>query len=68
MYLQNIATGKDTSTSPFTTALFTIAKTRQHPKGLAAEEWIKMRYVYTMRRSSAIKTNKITPFAQYGWT
>ena len=38
MYLQNKVTGKDTSTSMFTTALFTIAKTWKQPKGLATED------------------------------
>ena len=47
----------------FTTALFTIAKTWKQPKGPATEEWIKMWYIYTMRYSSAIKKNKITPSA-----
>ena len=47
----------------FVAALFTIAKTWKQPKCPSTDEWIKMWYVYTMEYYSAIKKNKIMPFA-----
>ena len=48
----------------FTAALFTIAKTWKQSKCPLTDIWIrKMWYVYTMEYSSAIKMNKIMPFA-----
>ena len=48
----------------FTAALFTITQTWKQPKCPSTEEWIKkMWYRYTMEYYSAIKKNKITPFA-----
>ena len=45
-------------------ALFTIAKIWKQPKCPSIDEWIKkMWYIYTMEYYSAIKNNKITPFA-----
>ena len=52
----------------FTAALFTIARTWKQPKCPSTEEWIKkMWHIYTMEYYSAIKKNKIMPFAG-GWT
>ena len=45
-------------------AVFTIAKTWKQPTCLSTENWIKkMWYIYTMEYYSAIKNNKIMPFA-----
>ena len=48
----------------FTAALFTIARTWKQPKCLSIEKWIrKMWCIDTMGYFSAIKKNKIMPFA-----
>ena len=48
----------------FIAALFTRAKTWKQPKCPLTDEWIKkMRYICTMEYFSAIKKNKIMPFA-----
>ena len=52
----------------FTAALQTIAKAWKQPKCPLREEWIKMRYIYTMEYYLAIKRNEIMAFAQHGWT
>ena len=46
---------KDTHTSMFIAALFTITKTRKQPKCPTTKEWIKMWYTHTMEDQSAIK-------------
>ena len=48
----------------FIAVLFTIAKTWKQPKCPSTDEWIKkMWYIYTMECYSAVKKNKIMPFA-----
>ena len=64
IYLDKTIIKEDTCTPMFIAALFTIAKTWKQPKCPLTDEWIKkMRYIYTLEYYSAIKKNKIMPFA-----
>ena len=64
IYLRKTIIWKDTCIPIFIAALFTIAKTWKQPKCPLIEECIKnMWYVHTMGYISAIKKNKIMPFA-----
>ena len=54
---------KDTCTTMFTAALFTIARTWNQPKCPSIGEWLKkMWHIYTMEYYSAIKRNEIELF------
>ena len=54
---------KETGTTIFTAALFTIPRTWNQPKCLSTDEWIrKMWHIYTMAYYSAIKRNEIELF------
>ena len=55
---------KDTCTCMFIAALFTVAKTWKQPKCPLTDDWIKkMCYICTIEYYSAVKKNKIMPFA-----
>ena len=54
---------KESCTTMFNAALFTIARTWKQPKCPATDEWItKMWHIYTMEYYSAIKRNKTELF------
>ena len=64
IYPEKTLIQKATRTPMFTAALFTIAKAWKQPKCPSTDDWIKkMGYLYTMEYYSAIKKNKIMPFA-----
>ena len=64
MYLDKTFLEKDTCTSMFIAALFTIARTWKQPKCPSTYDWIEtMWYTYTMEYYSSIKKNDIMPFA-----
>jgi len=55
---------KDTCTPNFIEALSTIANTWKQPKCPSTEAWIKkIWYIYSVEYFSALKNNKIIPFA-----
>ena len=63
IYPEKTIIQKDTCTTMFFAALFTIAITWNQPKCPSTEEWIKkMWHIYTMEYYSAIKRNKTELF------
>ena len=58
IYPEETKTEKDTCTSLFIAALFTIARTWKQRRCPSTDEWIKkVRYIYTMEYYSAIERN-----------
>ena len=63
IYPEKIVIQKETCTTMFTAALFTIARTWNQPKCPLTDEWIKkMWHIYTMEYYSAIKGTKLSYF------
>ena len=60
IYPEKTIIQKESCTTMFTAALFTIARTWNQPKCPSTEEWIKkMWHIYTMEYYSAIKGSEI---------
>ena len=63
IYPEKTITPKESCTTIFIAALFTIARTWKQPKCPSTDEWAKkMWHIYTMEDYSAIKRNKIELF------
>ena len=63
IYPEKTIIQKDTCTTVFNAALFTIARTWKQSKCLSTDEWIKkMWHIYAMEYYSAMKRNKIELF------
>ena len=57
IYSEETKVEKDTCTQMFTATLFTIARTWKQLRCPLTDEWIKLRYIYTMAYNSAIRRN-----------
>ena len=65
IYPEKTIIQKDTCTTMFIAALFTIARSWKQPKCPSTDEWIKkLWYIYTMEYYSAIKRNEIKSFVE----
>ena len=63
IYPEKTIIQKESCTTMFIVALFTIARTWKQPKSPSTDEWIKNTWqVYTMEYYSAIKRNEIELF------
>ena len=62
IYPEKTIIQKESCTTMFTAALFTVAWTWKQPKCSLTDEWIKMWHIYTMEYYSAIKRNEIELF------
>ena len=64
IYPEKTVIQKESCTTMFFAALFTIARTWKQPKCPSTDEWIKkMWHIYTMKYYSAIKINENEFFA-----
>ena len=62
IYPEKTVIQKESCTTIFTVALFTIARTWKKPKCPSTDEWIKKMWaIYTMEYYPAIKRNEIEP-------
>ena len=65
IYSEKTIIQKESCTTVFTAALFTIARIWKQPKCPLTDEWIKkMWHIYTMEYYSAIKRNEIGPLVE----
>ena len=65
IYPEKTIIQKESCTTMFTEALFTVARSWSQPKCPLTDEWIKkMWYIYTMEYFSAIERNKIGSFVE----
>ena len=62
IYPEKTIIQKESCTTMFIAALFTIARTWKQPKCALTDEWIKMWHINTMEYYSAIKRNKVELF------
>ena len=63
IYPEKTTMQKESCTTMFIAALFTVARTWKQPKGPLTDEWIKkMWHICTMEYCSAIKRNEIELF------
>ena len=63
IYAEKTIIQKESCTTMFTAALFTISRTWKQPKSPSTDEWIKdMWHIYTMEYYSALKKNEIELF------
>ena len=62
IYPEKTTIQKESCTTMFIAALFTIARTWKQPKCPSTDERIKMWHIYTMEYYSAIKRNEIELF------
>ena len=62
IYPEKTIIQKESCTTMYTAALFTIARTWKQPKCPLTDEWIKMWHIYAMEYYSALKRSEIELF------